>query len=121
MMAGLLLAVERQRGVQNPWLLARGKWFPPRLLWVGRGEMYPAGSCDTRRGKTPEADNWRVAPGPGLRRRCCVVAAELKLECRHLVCPVTDLQGEVMQRTLQDCVRSSHWTNTVGAWARQGV
>jgi hypothetical protein len=68
--------------------------------------MYPAGCCDIRWGKIPQADGRWVAPGPGLRWRHCGVTAGLQLECRHLVCLVANLQGDVMQRTPQDGV----WT-----------
>jgi hypothetical protein len=100
-----MLVVERRRGEQNTLAAAQGETVL-QLLCAGWGKVYPVGRRDTWQGKIPEADNWLAAPGPGLRWWHCGVAAGLQFECRHLVCLVANLQGDLMQRTPQDGV----WT-----------
>ncbi len=43
-----------------------------------------------------------MAPGPGLRRWCSWVIPGFQLEGGHLVLPVDDVQGEVVQGAARD-------------------
>jgi hypothetical protein len=55
-LAVLLFALERWRGMKTPWEVTRGKWFLAQFPRVRRGEVYPVGRRHARRGEIPEAD-----------------------------------------------------------------